>query len=148
MTSSLTAPATGSRTTAAPTAPAAVVGLTLTEPMPGFPAHRQFVLVPASGEGLLFWVQSMAVEGPRFLAVAPRFFFPDYAPVVPGPVRAELGLGDGDPQLFCLVTVTGGDVASATANLRAPLVVNPVTGQARQVVLADGGHPIRRPLRR
>ena len=141
----LTASAAG----APATAPAAgVVGLTLTEPMPGFPGHREFVLVPATGEGALFWVQSMASEGPRFLAVAPRFFFPDYAPVVPGPVRVELGLEDRDPELFCLVTVLGGDVASATANLRAPLVVDPVTGRARQVVLADGGHPIRRPLRR
>jgi flagellar hook-associated protein 3 FlgL len=37
---------------------------------------------------------------------------------------------------------------SATANLRAPLVVNPVTHAARQLVLTDGAHPIRRPLRR
>ena len=31
--------------------------------------------------------------------------------------------------------------------LRAPVVVNPHTSRARQVVLADGGHPIRRSLR-
>ena len=128
--------------------PVGVVGLQLTEPMPGFPGHREFVLVPASGEGALFWVQSMATEGPRFLAVAPHRYFPDYAPVLPAPVRTELGLGAGDPELFCLVTVPSGDVASATANLRAPLVVNPGTGRARQVVLVEGGHPIRRPLRR
>ena len=36
----------------------------------------------------------------------------------------------------------------AEANLRAPVVVNPATSRARQVVLADGRHPIRRPLRR
>ncbi|HEY4604767.1 MAG TPA: flagellar assembly protein FliW, partial [Blastococcus sp.] len=33
-------------------------------------------------------------------------------------------------------------------NLRAPVVVNPVTHRARQLVLADGSHPIRRPMRR
>lgn len=135
-------------TLTAPAASPAVVGLSFTETMPGFPGHREFVLVPASGDGGLFWVQSMATEGPRFLAVAPHRYFPDYAPALPAPVRTELGLGAGDPELFCLVTVPGGDVASATANLRAPLVVNWGTGQARQVVLADGGHPIRRPLRR
>ena len=141
----LAASAAGPRSAAVP---AALVGLTLTDPMPGFPGHREFVLVPAAGEGVLFWVQSMASEGPRFLAVAPRSFFPDYAPVVPAPVRVELGLEDGEPQLYCLVTVPGGDVSSATANLRAPLVVNPVTGRARQVVLAEGGYPISRFLRR
>jgi flagellar assembly factor FliW len=50
--------------------------------------------------------------------------------------------------VFCLVTVPGGDVASATANLRAPVLVNRDTHRARQVVLTDGLHPIRRPLRR
>jgi flagellar assembly factor FliW len=38
--------------------------------------------------------------------------------------------------------------AAATANLRAPLVVNPANWRSAQVVLLDGSHPIRRPLRR
>ncbi len=60
----------------------------------------------------------------------------------------DLGVtGVGDADLYCLVTVLSGDVRTATANLRAPVVVNPGTRRARQVVLADGGHPIRRPLR-
>ena len=50
--------------------------------------------------------------------------------------------------LYCLVTVPDGDVTAATANLRAPLVVNPVSNLARQLVLTDGVHPIRRQLRR
>ena len=53
-----------------------------------------------------------------------------------------------DAELFCLVTVPGADPARATANLRAPVVVNPSSALARQVVLTDGDHPIRRPLRR
>ncbi len=61
------------------------------------------------------------------------------------------GAGAGDAAeaaVYCLVTVPDGDVTAATANLRAPLVVNPATQRARQIVLTDGGHPIRRPLRR
>ena len=53
-----------------------------------------------------------------------------------------------EADVYCLVTVPDGDIAAATANLRAPVVVDPVTSRARQVVLADGRHPIRRPLRR
>jgi flagellar assembly factor FliW len=126
-----------------------VQALTLADALPGFPGHRDYVLVAADAEGLLFWLQSVAPEGPRFLAVPAEPFFPDYAPALPPAVRAELGLGDpADARLYCLVTVLGGDVASATANLRAPVVVNPATARARQVVLADGRHPIRRSLRR
>jgi flagellar assembly factor FliW len=123
--------------------------LSLTEPLPGFPAHRDYALVPADGEGRLHWFQSVAQDGPRFLAAAAPVFFPGYAPVLPRAVRAELGLPDGaEPQLYCLLTVPAGDPAAATANLRAPLVVHAAAGLARQVVLPDVSHPIRRPLRR
>jgi flagellar assembly factor FliW len=133
----------------AATRPAPVVALELTEPLPGFPSHRDYALVAADPEGRLSWLQSLDPEGPRFLVVPPAVFFPDYSPVLPGTVCAELGLPDpGDALLYCLLTVPRGDVGAATANLRAPVVVNPLARLARQVVLADGAHPIRRPLRR
>jgi flagellar assembly factor FliW len=133
----------------APARAPSVQALTFTEHLPGFPGHRDYVLVPGDAAGMLFWLQSVALEGPRFLAVPAPAFFPDYAPELPESVLTELGLLDAaDAGLFCLVTVPAGDVASATANLRAPVVVNRDTHRARQVVLADGKHPIRRALRR
>jgi flagellar assembly factor FliW len=134
-------------------APAVIPVLGLTEPLPGFPGHHEYALVPAlaatGGEGLLYWLQSVAPDGPRFLAVPARAYFPDYAPVLPRAVRGELELEEGtQAELYCLVTVPPGDARGATANLRAPLVVNPRRGVARQVVLADAAHPIREPLRR
>jgi flagellar assembly factor FliW len=140
--------------TAAPAAPAGAAApalrlLRLTEPLAGFPGHRDYALVAADLTGRLCWLQSVAPDGPRFLTVAAGAFFPGYAPVLPRAVRGELELrGDAGPELYCLVAVPGGDVAAATANLRAPLVVNPVSGLARQVVLSDTDHPIGRPLRR
>jgi flagellar assembly factor FliW len=133
-----------------PSSPAPVVQvLSLVEPLPGFPGHRDYVLVPAEDGGRLFWLQSVAPDGPRFLAVPSAAYFPDYAPALPGAVCVELGLSDPrDARLFCLITVPAGDVVAATANLRAPVVVNPATHRARQVVLLDAAHPIRRPLRR
>ena len=136
-----------------PTAPSAtpppVRALALAEPLPGFPGHRAYVLVAADPSGRVFWLQSVAPEGPRFLAVPAAPYFPDDAPAVPPAACAELGMGDvSEAELYCLVTVPDGDITAATANLRAPVVVNPVTSAARQVVLADGRHPIRRPLRR
>jgi flagellar assembly factor FliW len=126
-----------------------LVAVRLTEPLPGFPRYRDYALVPADAEGLLYWVQSVAPDGPRFLAVPAAAYFPDYRPALPGGVCAELELDDAaDARLYCLVTVPRGDVSASTANLRAPVVVNLAAGRARQVVLADGSHPIRRPLRR
>jgi flagellar assembly factor FliW len=154
MTTSLLTPSPVAATQPAPAhaparMPAAVRALALSEPMPGFPGHREYVLVPAEDGGRLFWLQSMSPDGPRFLTGRADFFFPDYAPALPGAVRDELGLQDGaEAELYCVLTVPDGDVAAATANLRAPVVVHPETARARQVVLLDGEHPIRRPLRR
>ena len=134
----------------APAGPAlAVTALRLTEPLPGFPGHRDYVLVPADGQGVVRWLQALDPAGPRFLVVPATTFFPDYVPALPRAVHAELALTDGEqPDLYCIVTVPEGDVAAATANLRAPLAVSAAAGLARQVVLPDGNHPIRRPLRR
>jgi flagellar assembly factor FliW len=134
------------------TAPALPV-LTLSDPLPGFPAFCEYALIeavpPAGGQGLVYWLQSVDPEGPRFLTVAAAAFFPDYAPALPRGVRGELALtDDGELELYCIVTVPDGDVGRATANLRAPLVVHVAGGLARQVVLPDGDHPIRAPLRR
>ena len=129
--------------------PLSVQVLELAEPLPGFPGHRDYVLVPADAGGLLFWLQSAAPDGPRFLAVSAASFFPDYAPSLTGAVCVELGLENpADATLYCLVTVPDGDVSAATANLRAPVVVNRAGHRARQLVLLDAGLPIRRPLRR
>lgn len=142
---------------ARPPAPVAAVVLSvpalqvlrLAEPLPGFPAHRDYVLVGADGAGRLFWLQSVAADGPCFLVVPTGVFFPDYAPALPAGACAELGLAEGgDARMYAVLTVPAGDVAGATANLRAPLVVNPATARARQIVLSDTTHPIRRPLRR
>jgi flagellar assembly factor FliW len=133
----------------APARPPAVRALVLGEPIPGFPGYRDYVLVPAEDGGRLFWLQSVALDGPRFLAVPAAAYFPDYAPALPAAVCVELGLADpAQARLFCIVTVPDGDVTAATANLRAPVVVNPATHRARQVVLLDAALPIRGALRR
>jgi len=127
----------------------AVLVVDLTEPLAGFPDHREFVLVPADASGLLWWLQALAHDGPRFLVAPAAAFFPEYAPVLPASALAELGLADlRDGRVHVLLTVPDGDVAGTTANLRAPLVVNPVTRRACQVVLSDPTHPVRCPLRR
>lgn len=147
MTTLTDTPATTRTPTAA--APPPVRVLSFAEPMPGFPEHRDYVLVVGDSAGLLFWLQSVAPDGPRFLAIPARTFFPDYTPVVPAAVRTELGLVTPDESLvFCLVSAPDGDPAEATANLRAPVVVAPSTHRARQVVQTDTSLPLRRRLRR
>lgn len=114
----------------------------------GFPAAHDFALV-ASGRPGLFWLQSTVEPGLAFLVADPFATFPDYAPEVPD---AELvALGDGLPpapeQLGVFAVVTLGEGGAATANLRAPLVLDVHARRGRQVVLPGERRGVAEPFR-
>jgi flagellar assembly factor FliW len=113
----------------------------LAAPMPGFPAHRRFVLVRLDDDGLLYALTSMDDSELRFLVVPPGPFFPDYAPVI-GDETLEL-LGDPEPdQLLLMLVVTAGESVTS-ANLLAPIVIDQASRRAVQVVLSGSGLPVR-----
>lgn len=118
----------------------------LVQPMPGFPDASRFALVQLDDDGILCALTSLDVDGLRFLVVPPTPFFPDYAPEVDDDVATRLGLSRAEDALVLLVLTAGETLATSTANLVAPLVVNRSTRQAAQVVLADQDLPLAAPL--
>ena len=132
--------------------------LTFPDGLPGFEGHRRFTLVPhhtaEGGKGSPFvWLQSLEDGGLAFLAMEPHQAFPDYAPRVP---RAEMealallseeqGEEAARPRLYSLLTIPPGDPAGITANLMAPVVVNPRARLAKQVVLNTDHYGLRHRL--
>jgi flagellar assembly factor FliW len=116
------------------------------EPIPGFPAERQFLFSALDPEGVLFTLRSLTTPSLRFVVMPPGSFFPDYAPEVTVEDVASLGLGeDAELQLLLIVSVQNG-LSDATANLLAPIVLVAEAGQAMQVVLSDPTLPLRAPL--
>jgi len=113
----------------------------LAVPMPGFPRHRQFVLVRLNDEGLLYAFTSIEDPELRFLVAPPEPFFPDYAPEIEDEVFAALNTSDPD-RLLLLVVITAG-VNETTANLLAPIVVDRDSRRAMQVILNGSGMPVR-----
>jgi flagellar assembly factor FliW len=113
----------------------------LAVPMPGFPRHRQFVLVRLNDEGLLYAFTSTEDPELRFLVAPPEPFFPDYAPEIEDEVFAALNSKDPD-RLLLLVVITAG-VNETTANLLAPIVVDRDSRRAMQVILNGSGLPVR-----
>ena len=118
----------------------------LAVPMPGFPRHRQFVLVRLNDEGLLYAFTSIEDPELRFLVAPPEPFFPDYAPEIEDEVFAALNTKDPD-RLLLLVVITAG-VNETTANLLAPIVVDRDTRRAMQVILNGSGMPVRAVMNR
>jgi len=110
-------------------------------PMPGFPAHRQFVLVRLNDDGLLYAFTSIEDPELRFLVAPPEPFFPDYAPEIDDEVFKALNTKDPD-RLLVMVVITAG-VSETTANLLAPIIVDRDSRRAMQVVLQGTGLPVR-----
>lgn len=126
---------------------------------PGMLDLRRFTLAPLDDVGFLFALRSDDDPGVRLFVVPPRPYFPDYAPRLDGETLRTLGLpesaatrpgteaADGDTEPVLLVVVhPGQDGQPPTANLLAPVVVNPATGAALQVVLDSDEWPLRAPL--
>jgi flagellar assembly factor FliW len=113
-------------------------------PLPGLTGHPEFSLDGLDDTGMLYALRSLADPGVRLFVVRPEAFFEGYSPAVDAGTRAALALEEGtDPLLLVVVNPGAGD-GPTTANLLAPLMVNPATGAASQVVL--DGWPLRAPL--
>lgn len=118
----------------------------LVHPMPGFPDVQRFALVQVDDDGVLCALRSLEDPELRFLVVPPSAFFPDYAPVVDDATVADLAIDTDDDVLVLVVLNAGDSLASTTANLLAPILVNTVTRKACQVILDDPDFSVCAPL--
>ncbi len=118
----------------------------LVRPMPGFPERRHFALVQLDDDGVLCSMTSLDEPDLRFLVVPPGRFFPDYAPEVEDDVLEDLEIESEDDVLLLVVLNAGGSLATTTANLAAPVLVNPTTRRGGQIVLDRPGLSVAAPL--
>ncbi len=116
----------------------------------GFPDADQFVRLPVDDAEGWQWLQSTNDRDLAFLVISAFRFFPDYDIELPDGDVAALELDDpADADVLALVTIRHteeGGIASVTANLLGPLVINHRTGVGRQVVLSDSQHSTREPV--
>jgi flagellar assembly factor FliW len=113
--------------------------------LPGFEACRSFVLMASESLGPLQCLKS--VEGPAcsFLVIDPRRVLPEYRCELTDADRHRLGVVDSSTLLW-LVLVTIELDGTITANLRAPVVINPERMVGQQVVPYHCVYPIRHVL--
>ena len=132
--------------TTMPTGAPEIPVIELAQPLPGFPGRERFALVQVDGDGALCSLTSLDDPGLRFLVVPPEQFFPDYSPEVDEAVLTDLGSSSADDLVVLCVLTAGDSLASTTANLAAPVVLDVATRRAVQVVLDDPGLSVATPL--
>ncbi|TQL01650.1 flagellar assembly protein FliW [Cellulomonas sp. SLBN-39] len=128
--------------------------LHLAAELPGLPGRTEYALEPIEDSGTLFSLRSApgGAHPVRLFVAAPHAFFPEYAPrigqdLLADAMRAEDagGTGSGATLLLVVVHPAGDDRDQHTANLLAPILVDPARGLAQQVVL-DEDLPLRAPI--
>lgn len=123
--------------------------LHLRAPMPGLAGYDEFTVTALDDTGVLFALRSepAGARPVRLFVVDPDAFFPDYHPAIDATAVAALGSdAAGAHRLLRLVVVRpSADGEPPTANLLAPLLVDPDSGAAVQTVLAEDW-PLRAPL--
>jgi flagellar assembly factor FliW len=112
--------------------------------IPGFEACRRFVLLTSDAMAPLQRIES--IEGPpaAFLGIDPRLLLDGYGCKLTETDLRALG-ADGDSTLLWFAIISEAD-GVLSANLRAPIVINPQRMLGRQVLPDDGLYPIRHVL--
>ncbi|NAZ83883.1 flagellar assembly protein FliW [Kineococcus sp. R8] len=127
-------------------APVAAPEVEFVAPIMGFDQHKRFSLVALDEEGVLFSLRCLDDPDLRLIVMAPGSFFPGYAPELDDDTVAALDLRDATEAAVLCVVNPGTGLASATANLLAPVVINHRSMRAAQTVLVGTDLPLRAPL--
>lgn len=109
--------------------------------VPGFEACRSFVVFAADAAPFQ-WLTS--IEGPpaAFLTVDPRLIMPGFRCALGKGDLERLGADESSPLLWLAIVQIDED-GTVAANLRAPIVINPVTMRGQQVMPQDSLYPLR-----
>lgn len=122
------------------TQPAATPVVEFPSGIPGFESHRRFVLIASAELSPLGCLKSVDSSDVSFLVIDPRLLSFGYDVTLSELERARLGAGPDEPLLWLvIVTITE---SNATANLRAPVVINPGKMLGCQVIRENDQYPV------
>jgi len=111
----------------------------------GFDELRRYALLPEEGSPLE-WVQAMDDADIAFAVLDPFLFYPDYSFELGDADVEALGLARPEDARVRAILTLHESAEGITANLMAPLVLNPRMRRARQVVLQESDLPLRFPV--
>ena len=115
--------------------------LTFTAPPPGLGTAVDYVLTGIDGVDGLYNLTAGDFPKLGMFVLDSTRYVPDYRPQIPADRMSELGLDIGSVPHLLVVARPGDD--ELTVNLMAPIVVNPETGRASQVILEAEEYPVR-----
>lgn len=103
--------------------------------LPGFDELRRFVFIPQGEESPIQLMQCLDDLNIAFVVANPIAFFENYALEVGSEDLSQLELTELDEAINLVILVVSSDPKQTTANLQAPIILNPKNLKGRQVVM-------------
>ncbi|MUT65017.1 flagellar assembly protein FliW [Paenibacillus sp. NEAU-GSW1] len=115
------------------------------EGIPGFKEYRNYMIV-SEEDSPFQYLQSLEEGALAFIIVVPFDFVLDYEFVLSEKVKEDMAIqSERDIQVYNIVNVQG-DLAAATINLAAPVIIHSSSRKGLQYILPDGHYSIYHPL--
>jgi flagellar assembly factor FliW len=103
----------------------------------GFPEATKFTFIEKERDDPFKWFQSVQFSDLAFVILDPFIFFPDYKVEIPDDVAKELELESIAQAIALVIVVIPKNLIDITANLLAPVIINPYKRIARQTILVN-----------
>ncbi|HEY7067134.1 MAG TPA: flagellar assembly protein FliW [Chloroflexota bacterium] len=117
--------------------------LTFPTGLPGFEEYTAFALIEDEYYAPFCWLQALDDPHISLLLVPPQCIEPDYDLPLADEDRESLRLeARAEPRLYCIVVVPE-NAAEMTANLMAPLAINPARRRGKQIIRVDERYLLR-----
>jgi flagellar assembly factor FliW len=109
--------------------------LSFTAPPPGFAPLTDFDLASVDGAPGLYTLRDTAGADLRLFLLDPTFYVPEYLPAITDEDLGSLGASSvGEVDVYVVANILDG---APVVNLLAPIVVNPQSGAATQLILEE-----------
>lgn len=121
--------------------------ITLLGGLCGLPHCTRFIVIdPPGPPGPFRWLQCVDDSAAAFFLLDPAAFWPDYQPDIPAQACELLGLTTAEEAIVAAICVVPEDPRLMTANLAAPLIINPIRRTGIQLIVAESDFSVRQPV--
>ncbi|QOX63967.1 hypothetical protein FRZ06_11795 [Anoxybacterium hadale] len=110
----------------------------------GFEDSKRFAVFEKSIDDISFlYLQSLDHEIPCFLVFEPWDLHPDYRPVLSPEDLSRCQVSSIDELIFLAIANVPSTIENLSINIKSPVVLNPKTRKARQVILQNPEYTVK-----
>lgn len=114
----------------------------------GFEEYKQFMLIhDAEDENAkILWIQSIDEPELALPVINPLIVNPDYNPVVEDELFKNIGEFENGEMLVLVTLTVPPQIKNLTTNLKAPIIINPITLKGCQIIVENDEYPVKFPI--